>query len=100
MVAPNNCATRYFAVNNLLKFVMAPYFLLGMVMGASFSKHSSWHPGRNTYLILGAIHVLLIGGAYFLVINSKRSGTRLSPMGLAIGFGLAYAAGFIIFLFV
>ena len=91
---------RYFAMNNLLKFVIAPYFMLGTVMAVAFSKHSSWHPGLNACLILGAIHVLLIGGAYSLAINSKRNGTRLSPVGLGIGFGLAYIAGFSIFLFV
>jgi hypothetical protein len=87
-------------VNNLLKLVIAPYFLLGGLMGAAFSKHSSWHPGRNFFLVVGAIHVLLIGCAYNLAINSQRNGTRLSPGGLATGFGLAYFAGFLIFLFV
>jgi hypothetical protein len=87
-------------VNNILKLAIAPYFVLGMVMGASFSKHSARHPGRDGLLILGAIHVLLIVGAYFLARNSIRNGTRLSPTGLAIGFALAYFAGFFIFLFV
>ena len=90
----------YFTMNNLLKFILAPYFLLGMVMGAAFSKHSSWHPGWNFFLVIGVIHVLLIVCAYFLAIHSKRNGTRLSPVGLAIGLGVAYFAGFLIFLFV
>jgi len=61
-------------------------------MGAAFSKHSSWHPGRNFFLVVGAIHVLLFGCAYNMAINSQRNGTRLSPGGLATGFGLAYFA--------
>jgi hypothetical protein len=61
------------------------------------SKHSSWHPGENVILILGAIHLLLVGCAYFLAVKSRQNGTGMSPLGLAIGFGLAYAAGFLIF---
>jgi hypothetical protein len=71
-----------------------------MFMGAAFSKHSSWHPGRKVFLVLGATHLLLLVSAYFLAIHSKRNGTKLSPVGLAIGFGMAYFAGFLIFLFV
>jgi hypothetical protein len=56
---------------NLIKFVIAPYFLLGMVMGAAFSKHSSWHPGRNAFLVLGAIHIVLIVSAYSLAMKAR-----------------------------
>jgi hypothetical protein len=84
----------------LLKLILAPYFLLGMFMATAFSKHSSWHPGRNVFLVLGAIHILLIGCTFFLAFKSKRNGARLSPAGMAIGQGLAYFAGFLIFLFV
>jgi hypothetical protein len=87
-------------MNNILKLVLLPYFGLGMFMAVACSSHSAWHPGLNGFLILGAVHVVLIGSAYFLAINSKRNGTRLSPVGLAIGLGLAYFAGFLIFLFV
>jgi len=33
-----------------------------MFMGVAFSKHSAWHPGLNAFLVLGAIHILLICG--------------------------------------
>ena len=84
-------------MNTILKLVMAPYFMLGMLIGAALSKHSSWHPGENVILILGAIHLLLVGCAYFLAVKSRQNGTGMSPLGLAIGFGLAYDAGFLIF---
>jgi hypothetical protein len=84
-------------VSSLLKLILAPYFLLGMTMGAAFSKHSSWHPGLNAFLVLGTIHILLIGCTFFLVSKSKQKGARLSPSGLAVGQGLAYFAGFLVF---
>jgi hypothetical protein len=79
---------------NILKPILIPYLGLGMFMAVACSKKSAWHPGLSGFLVLGAIHVLLIGGAYFLAANSKRNGTVLSPGGLAIGLGLAYCAGF------
>jgi hypothetical protein len=87
-------------VSSLLKLILAPYFLLGMFMGAAFSKHSSWHPGLNVFLVLAAIHIFFIGCTYFLVIKSKRKSTQLSTSGVAVGQGLAYFAGFLIFLFI
>jgi hypothetical protein len=87
-------------MNNILKLILLPYFGLGMFMGIACSSRSAWHPGLNGFLILGAIHVLLVGSAFFLAVNSKRNGTRLSPPGLAIGLGLAYVAGLLITLFV
>jgi hypothetical protein len=84
----------------MLKLVIAPYFLLGMFMGVALSKHSSWHPGRNVFLVLAAIHLLLVCCGYFLAINSRQNGTQISTPGLTIGLGLAYVAGFLIFLFI
>jgi len=71
-----------------------------MFMGVAFSKHSAWHPGLNAFLVLGAIHILLICGTFFLVIKSKQKSATFSQSGLAVGQGLAYFAGFLIFLFV
>jgi hypothetical protein len=87
-------------MTNLLKLIFAPYFCLGMIMAVACSRRSAWHPGLNGFLILGAIHVLLMVGAYFLAVNSMRNGTKLSPGGLALGLGLSYFAGLVIFLFV
>lgn len=87
-------------MNTILKLVIAPYFLLGMFMGVALSKHSSWHPGGNVFLVLAAIHLLLAGCGHFLAINSRQYGTRISTSGLAMGLGLAYVAGFLIFLFI
>ena len=87
-------------MTNLLKLIFAPYFCLGMIMAVACSSRSAWHPGLNGFLVLGAIHVLLIAGVYFLAVNSLRNGTKLSPGGLAFGLGLSYIAGLVIFLFV
>jgi hypothetical protein len=86
-------------MNSLLKLIFLPYFGLGMFMAVACSSHSAWHPGLNGFLILGAVHVVLIGSAYFLAVNSKRNGTRLSPAGLAIGLGLAYVGGLLMTLY-
>jgi hypothetical protein len=85
---------------NVLKFMLFPYFCLGMVMAVACSSRSAWHPGLSGFAVLGAIHVLLSVGAYFLAAKSKENGAGLSPSGLGAGFVLAYAAGFVIFLFV
>lgn len=85
---------------NLLKLILIPYFGLGMFMAVACSKRSAWHPSVNEKLILGAAHVALICAAYFLSKKSNLNGTKLSPLGLAIGFGLTYCAGFLIFYFV
>ena len=79
---------------NILKLILMPYLGLGMFTAVACSKKSAWHPGLNGSLILVAIHLLLIGAAYFLAVNSKQSGAELSSGGLAIGLGLAYCAGF------
>jgi len=85
---------------NILKFLLFPYFCLGMVMAVACSSRSAWHPGLSGFAVLGAIHILLIVAAFLLAPNAKKNGTRVSPGGLGIGFVLAYIAGFVIFLFV
>ena len=91
---------KYCTMTNLLKMIFAPYFCLRMIMAVACSSRSAWHPGLNGFLVLGAIHILLIVSAYFLAVNSMRNGTKLSRGALAFGLGLSYFAGLVIFLFV
>jgi hypothetical protein len=84
---------------NVLKFTLLFPFCLGMVMAAACSRRSAWHPGLTGFAVLGAIHILLTVGAFYLV-KAQKNAAGMSPGGLRAGFVLAYVAGFVIFLFV
>jgi hypothetical protein len=84
---------------NLLKFMLFPYFGLGMFMAVACSSRSAWHPGLSGFAVLGIIHIVLIVIAFFMAANAKKTGVNFSRSGLAIGFALAYVAGFVIILF-
>jgi hypothetical protein len=84
---------------NVLKFMLFPYFALGMVMAVACSSHSAWHPGLSGFAVLGAIHILLIVVAFFLAANAQNNGARLSSSGLGIGFVLSYIAGLVMILY-
>ena len=84
---------------NVLKFTLLFPFGLGMAMAVACSSRSAWHPGLSGFAVLGAVHILLFAGAFFLV-KAKENGAGISPSGLGAGFVLAYVAGFVIFLFV
>ena len=83
----------------ILKFILLFPFCLGMVMAVACSRRSAWHPGLTGFAVLGAIHVLLTVGAFYLVEAQKKC-AGISSSGLGAGFVLAYVAGFVIFLFV
>jgi hypothetical protein len=84
---------------NLLKLLLFPYFALGMIMAVACSSRSAWHPGLSGFAVLGAIHILLTVGAFYLV-KAQKNAAGMSSSGLGAGFVLAYVAGFVIFLFV